>query len=147
MGKLGFYFWTFYIFRRTYFHLFTKNSFTYELVNLLDEQKEALFFLHKNKFIHSFFFFFPCLFTCNLQSAKCYNVRASYLCTTYLSAFFCRLVYLGIMKIATGQCNANLTKGQEISEAIFFCLQFSQEPRAGILENISFPFGKPRKFF
>ena len=157
VGKLGFYFWTFYIFFVILSFFFTKNSLKYELVNFLDEQKEfLLFFLHKNKFIHSFSSSFSvCLLaTCSLLCAM-YDCTylLTYLLTMYLLVCIFLQTCVGIMEIATGpeQCNASLTKGQEISEAIFFCLQFFQkternlrisallpilEPQAGILKNI-----------
>ena len=118
-----------------------------------------IFLMHKNKFIHSFFSSFPvCLLaTCSLLSASTYIRRTYYL----LVCIFLQTCE-GIMEIATGpeQCNANLTKGQEISEAIFFlfnspktqgskdfCSFTHLEPRAVILENFSFPFGMGLEHF
>ena len=105
------------------------------LIFLMNKKRPHFFCIKTSSFIHFFSSFPVCLLaTCSLLSAIMY-VRRTYVLPTCLHFFLQTCV--GIMEIATGdeQCNANLTKGQEISEAIFFCLQFSQEPRAGILEK------------
>ena len=87
---------------------FTKNSLS--LLIFLINKKEALSFLHKNKFIHSFYFSFPvCLLaTCSLLSAT-----YSYICTLYDRTMYV-LLYLVLMYLSAffadlcrdnGNCN------------------------------------------